>query len=299
MDLHKAQELCLELMNKYGLTKENGWTFEWSRSHNSAGRCVSYSKRSHFTHLKEYYGGVIKLSSFITPHHSYDEVLDTILHEIAHGLTPGHHHDHVWKRKAIEIGCNGRRCYDVKGDLADAREQASKVIGVCPKCKEKFFKTRMPKRNLWCKCTGRTFKQEEKIQFGYNHNVAASKVQTVPTRTYHELQHATAACHTSAVVTSFPNTLLNLPPDSYKKMLDKFELEFMPFIYNDRNLFEIIVRKAKLSNSWRTMNREVRRACDQYMSDTDRMTNKQFQEKWFYEGVMQNRITWGKNAPWI
>lgn len=42
------------------------------------------------------------------------EVQDTILHEIAHALTPGHGHNRVWKRKALEIGCSGKVDCDVQ-----------------------------------------------------------------------------------------------------------------------------------------------------------------------------------------
>jgi hypothetical protein len=49
---------------------------------------------------------------------------DTILHEIAHALTPGHNHDSVWRAKSIEIGCDGKRCYG-----SDVR--APRACGVC------------------------------------------------------------------------------------------------------------------------------------------------------------------------
>lgn len=41
------------------------------------------------------------------------EILDTILHEIAHALCPDHGHDEVWSKKAIEIGSDGETCGDV------------------------------------------------------------------------------------------------------------------------------------------------------------------------------------------
>lgn len=38
--------------------------------------------------------------------HPESEVINTILHEIAHSLTPGHAHDEVWAAKAKSIGCD-------------------------------------------------------------------------------------------------------------------------------------------------------------------------------------------------
>ncbi len=43
--------------------------------------------------------------------HDTEMVKNTILHEVAHALTPGHSHDIIWKAKAIEIGCiNSNPC---------------------------------------------------------------------------------------------------------------------------------------------------------------------------------------------
>jgi hypothetical protein len=38
--------------------------------------------------------------------HPHAEVICTILHEVAHALTPGHSHDSIWAAKAHEIGCD-------------------------------------------------------------------------------------------------------------------------------------------------------------------------------------------------
>ncbi len=310
MELLKAQKLCRELMDLHGLTLKNKWTFKWSNSKNTAGRCTYKVNRSFFNLGGSIYpeGGVITLSKFITPIHSDEKVRDTILHEIAHGLTKGHHHDYVWQRKAIEIGSDGKRCFAICDDLHKAKKETSKYTGTCPLCKHEWHQSRLPKRDQWCKCAGRRFKQEEKIQYIMNGApakahaaipVVTPRVPVAASRGFQ--QYASAAQNpTFATHTSFPNIMLNQAPDSYKSMLDKFEKEFMPHINDDRALFEKIVMKAKTtSNSWRTMNREVRKACNQYMGDTDRMTNKEFQETWFYEGVMVGRTTWGKSAPWI
>ncbi len=38
---------------------------------------------------------------------------DTVLHEMAHILTPGQNHNQNWKNVAIKIGCNGNRCHSL------------------------------------------------------------------------------------------------------------------------------------------------------------------------------------------
>lgn len=306
MDLLKAQKLCRELMDLHGLTLATGWIFKWDNSKRRAG-CCSYKRQSRFLGGGYPDGGTIQLSRIITPIHSDEKVRDTILHEIAHGLTKGHHHDYVWQRKAIEIGSNGKRCFDVCEELKEVQKEMSKYTGICPLCKHEWHQNRLPKRDQWCKCAGRKFKQEEKIQYRFSNSqykkielpksIPTPRVPVAASRGY--TQYATAAQIGLSVGTLFPRNLLTQTPDSYKSMLDKFEKEFLPLINNDTALFSKIVSKALASNSWRTMNREVRRLCNQYMSDTDKMSNKQFQDMFFYEGVMIGRTTWGKNAPWI
>jgi SprT-like family. len=37
--------------------------------------------------------------------HDTEMVKNTIRHEVAHALTPGHSHDAIWRAKARDIGC--------------------------------------------------------------------------------------------------------------------------------------------------------------------------------------------------
>lgn len=46
----------------------------------------------------------IQLSTYYIKIKSYRIMINTILHEIAHALTPAHGHDLIWKAKAIEVG---------------------------------------------------------------------------------------------------------------------------------------------------------------------------------------------------
>jgi SNF2 family DNA or RNA helicase len=52
-----------------------------------------------------YQDKVIVLNAHHIDIHPYEEVMDTIFHEVAHALCPRHGHDDVWATKAREIGC--------------------------------------------------------------------------------------------------------------------------------------------------------------------------------------------------
>ncbi len=84
--------------------------------------------------------------------HSEDEVLDTILHEIAHALVgPQHGHDAVWRAKAREIGCSGERCVS-----SDSARVPGDWVGRCPAGHEKH-RHRAPTRLMSCGECSRRF----------------------------------------------------------------------------------------------------------------------------------------------
>lgn len=80
----------------------SGWSFQFDNGRKRAGCC-------------QYATQVISLSYAFAKQVSEEEILDTILHEIAHALVgKAHNHDEVWRAKAQEIGCSGRRCHDLQ-----------------------------------------------------------------------------------------------------------------------------------------------------------------------------------------
>lgn len=84
-------KLTKELLKSHGL---HDWSVSLDRAKTRAGKC-SYRMKTIF------------LSKHYISTSSADDIRDTILHEIAHALTPGEGHSALWKSKAIEIGCSG------------------------------------------------------------------------------------------------------------------------------------------------------------------------------------------------
>lgn len=145
MELRRAERLAREQMVKHGLSPII-WDFQWDNSKKRFGVCKYYRRCSIVTR------GIIGLSKELVSLNDEATVMDVILHEIAHGLTPGHGHDWVWKNKCIEIGAKPERCYDSNEvDTPQMRYQAE-----CGACGQVYQKTRITRVSLGrkssCKC---------------------------------------------------------------------------------------------------------------------------------------------------
>jgi predicted SprT family Zn-dependent metalloprotease len=151
MDLYSAHTLVNELMEKHGI-KQQGWKFNFDNSRRRFG-CCKYRLK------------VITLSKYLTYLNDEKEVRNTILHEIAHALTPGHHHDWVWKAKAKEIGCTGDRCYSSKS----VTTPESRYIAICSGCGHKHKKHRLTRSVCSCGyCSGVGYNPTYKLEFKLN-----------------------------------------------------------------------------------------------------------------------------------
>jgi predicted SprT family Zn-dependent metalloprotease len=135
MRLSEAQTVAENLMSDHGL---HNWTFEFNNRKRSLGIC-------------RHRLNVIGLSTYLLPSMDLDIVTNTILHEIAHALVgSGHGHGHIWRRKALEIGCDGERCSSLEID----ENSVAKYVATCPDCGQKYNKHRRPKRLGCCRCIG-------------------------------------------------------------------------------------------------------------------------------------------------
>ena len=91
------------------------------RGHTEWGMRISTDASKPFVGLCSYKDKLIILNAHHLDIHPEVEVIDTILHEIAHIETPFHGHDDVWKSKAIELGCkNLGACPEIPAHIVDA-----------------------------------------------------------------------------------------------------------------------------------------------------------------------------------
>jgi hypothetical protein len=105
--LDLTEKRTKELMWKHGVWQK-GWRFKFDGATRRFGCCRYYTK-------------MITLSRALCKANGMDRIELTILHEIAHALCPGHHHDHVWKAKCKEIGGDGKRCYSYANTTAPVK----------------------------------------------------------------------------------------------------------------------------------------------------------------------------------
>jgi predicted SprT family Zn-dependent metalloprotease len=96
----KGKQLIREHEVNSGL--ESGWQFAFDLAPARGGACRYMEKQ-------------ITLSVTYCLKASREEIVDTILHEIAHAIVgPKHGHDATWKAAAQQIGCTAERCHRVQ-----------------------------------------------------------------------------------------------------------------------------------------------------------------------------------------
>lgn len=152
MELTKAEKLAITLMNKHGLTP-TVWNFKFDNSKVRFGVC----KQSLNSRTLKTVKGEISLSRFLVEANTEAEVKDTILHEIAHALTPRQGHNEVWKRKCIEIGARPEQYYTEQN--VETVKHLARYRAVCSDCGHVHVKHRMTvaamNKKIACKCQAR------------------------------------------------------------------------------------------------------------------------------------------------
>ena len=134
---HAAQLLERHLNTGAPATR---WRFRFETATGRAGIC-RYTTRT------------ISLSVSYVLRAPWDDIRDTLLHEIAHAIVgPGHGHDAAWKTAARRIGCTAKRCSTVTHSL-------KRWIAECPRCRDRWFRQRLTKqvrqRSICPRCRSR------------------------------------------------------------------------------------------------------------------------------------------------
>jgi predicted SprT family Zn-dependent metalloprotease len=95
MELTEARRLARDLMHQHGL---KDWSFRFDRAKRRFG-CCHYATQT------------ITLSRHLTVLNDETTVRDTLLHEIAHALTPDAGHGPAWRAKCLELGAKPEQCF--------------------------------------------------------------------------------------------------------------------------------------------------------------------------------------------
>jgi len=77
------------------------------------------------------------------------EIIDTVLHEVAHALVgPNHGHDRIWMSMCVKIGAKLKRCKSVNEDF----HEDAPFVAECNMCKKKWQRYRKPPANSFYRC---------------------------------------------------------------------------------------------------------------------------------------------------
>ena len=116
-----AHELLARHVAESGLDAD--WSFGFDLATSRGGVCRPAEKR-------------IGLAVSYCHRATRADIVDTLLHEIAHAIVGVHHqHDAVWRAKAREIGSTAERCHDV-------RHTPARWVGACG-CGQRWQRQRL------------------------------------------------------------------------------------------------------------------------------------------------------------
>lgn len=119
-------------------------------THNLGGWIVKVEDIGQLLGQCDYKKQTIVVGDYYLHNNPTDMVRDTLRHEVAHALTPGHNHDAVWRAMAAMLGAVPRACYK------NAKMPLGKFVASCPKCTRVYSKNRLHyKDGYYCKDCGK------------------------------------------------------------------------------------------------------------------------------------------------
>lgn len=137
MNMTDAETLCRKHMQ---IHLPSDWKFEWMKSKRSLGKCSN-------THR------IIYLNPLYVQNANDSDILDTILHEIAHAKTPYARHGWAWKIACRQIGAIPRSTKKLSNrpELLAAFKSVAKYIAKAPcKCGKVHYANRLSRFTYTC-----------------------------------------------------------------------------------------------------------------------------------------------------
>ena len=117
----QVRDETFRLLTQNGLT---GWKVRFNpRLTRALGRCIPSQK-------------VIEYQPRYMEQNDWEQVLTTIRHEVAHAMTPRHHHDAVWAAAARKLGLKNPSAINRTAVLT------KKFTGTCDGCKNTWQRNR-------------------------------------------------------------------------------------------------------------------------------------------------------------
>lgn len=154
MNLVDAKTLCRKQMREHGLF-EQGWTFAFDNAKRRFGATHWRTKQ-------------ITVSQHVALLNPKEDVLDTILHEIAHVLAgPRNGHNYLWKAHARAIGASPERCAP-----AETKTPPAKWIAYCPNGHQHLVHRRKVRSTSSCGRCSNVYNPDYIIKYKLNEGVA-------------------------------------------------------------------------------------------------------------------------------
>lgn len=136
-----------KVLKEWDLQKDkwelSDWELKFSNQKRQLGYCRPKKK-------------VISISKAFMETNPFPIIKDTLLHEIAHALhfleTGKTNHSNGWKKFALRVGCEPKRCATGEGLIMPE----GNYVGVCPACEKNTHFYRKVRRSYACnQCTNK------------------------------------------------------------------------------------------------------------------------------------------------
>lgn len=136
-----------KILREWSIQKNKWKLHDWELKFTNQKRHLGYCRPRKKT---------ISISRAFMESNPFPIMKDTLLHEIAHALhfiqTGKTNHSNGWKKFALRVGCQPKRCASGEG----LNMPEGKYVGVCPVCEKTTYFYRQVKRSYSCShCTKR------------------------------------------------------------------------------------------------------------------------------------------------